>query len=468
MIVRKFGGTSVKDARALSAVLEICSAASHQGNDHTTISHTDALAQVVVLSATAGTTDTLFRLAKAAGSGDLAMMTELIDRIRNTHLQILIDAGVGTNAEVEQTLHEMSRYANGIALLGECTAQSLDMMVSFGEMLSTRIFTAMCLDAGLNATWFDVRNVLRTDTRFTSAGAQFEIIEPLANSLLSPLLVEGAIVVTQGYIGQTEDGRTTTLGRGGSDYSAAILGGVLNAREIQIWTDVSGVYSADPRQVSDARPIPHLSFNEVRELALYGAKVLHPDTISPAIERMIPVRILNTFKPNDAGTTITAEQPIDADIHAVTVLRSCVRVVVHSKSTSSAILEKLSAACVLHLASLDSHAFVIRVADEEVRVKLDVTLADTPHVSENVSIITACGPRASTASTLSRIATAVGESGIGVTESAVGAISEGASRPGAGALTLMTGTNALSVFVVCNDVDVASTLDRLHRLALGG
>lgn len=434
MIVRKFGGTSVKDASALRSVLAICSNAS-----------VAMQAQVVVLSATSGTTDLLFKLARAAGAGKVLEMQELLQHLRDKHMQILVDVGINASADVETTLHELARYANGVALLGECTPQSLDMMASFGEMLSTKIFAAMCVAEGLNATWFDVRTVLRTDTRFTSAAAQFDVIQPLADTLLKPLLVPGAIVVTQGYIGQTGDGRTTTLGRGGSDYSAAILGSVLNAEEIQIWTDVSGVYSADPRIISDARPIPRLSFNEVRELALYGAKVLHPDTISPAIERMIPVRILNTFRPADNGTLITAEQPEDADIHAVTVLRSCVRVVVHSKTTKSSTIQKLSDDCVLHMSSLDSHAFVICVTDEDARIKLDVVLADTPHVSENVSIIAACGPRASTANTLARIATAV---------------------EGVGALTMMTGTNALSVFVVCNDADVSATLHRLHALTL--
>lgn len=434
MIVRKFGGTSVQDATALGAVLSICSD-----------THNAGVTQVVVLSATSGTTDLLFSLARAAGSANQAEMHTLLQRVRDKHMQILADTGVGTSAEVESTLHELARYANGVALLGECTPQSLDMMASFGEMLSTKIFVAMCASAGLDAVWFDVRTVLRTDTRFTSAAAQFGAIQPLADTLLKPLLTSNAIVVTQGYIGETEDGRTTTLGRGGSDYSAAILGSVLDADEIQIWTDVSGVYSADPRQIADARPIPHLSFSEVRELALYGAKVLHPDTISPAIERSIPVRILNTFRPADAGTLITAEQPRDSDIHAVTVLRSCVHVVVHSGTTRSATMQKLAEQSVLHSSSLDAHVFVVRVADEEARVNLDVALADVHYVATDVGIITACGPRASTARTLGRIADAVRDIGL---------------------VALVTGPNSLSVFLVCRDEDVAAALSAVHALSV--
>lgn len=433
----------MQDASALRAVRSICAG---EANADT--------AQVVVLSATAGTTDLLFSLARVACLGNLVEMHEALQRLRDKHMQILADAGVGASAEVEATLHELSRYANGVALLGECTAQSLDMMASFGEMLSTKIFVAMCSAVGHDATWFDVRTVIRTDTRFTCAAAQFDAIQPLADTLLKPLLSPGAIVVTQGYIGQTDDGRTTTLGRGGSDYSAAILGSVLDADEIQIWTDVSGVYSADPRQIPEAHPIPFLSFSEVRELALYGAKVLHPDAISPAIERSIPVRILNTFRPSDAGTLITAAQPDDSDIHAVTVLRACVRVVVHSSTAKSATLQKLADQSVLHMSSLDAHVFVMRIADEEARVSLDVALADVPHQAPtSVSIITACGPQASTARTLARISAAVRDAGADV-------------GGGTGDISIMTGPNALSVFIVCRDEDVSAILSAVHSLSV--
>lgn len=449
MIVRKFGGTSVADASALRAVLSICTdnstIATQSKTDRQTTTATSRAAQLVVLSATSGTTNLLFALARAACADNHSEMRDILLRVRDKHLQILEDAGIGGNVEVDNTLQELSRFANGIALLGECTDQSLDMMVSFGEMLSTKIFVAMCVAAGLDATWFDVRTVLRTDTRFTSAAAQLGAIQPLAEAHLEPLLVPGAIVVTQGYIGETADGRTTTLGRGGSDYSAAILGSVLGADEIQIWTDVSGVYSADPRQISDARPIPHLSFHEVRELALYGAKVLHPGTILPAIERSIPVRILNTFRPTDIGTLITAAQPLDADIHAVTALKNCIHVAVNSSASKLPSIHKLIEQSVLHLVSLDAHVLVICVPDEATRVDVEVALAGVQHEAIDVSIIAACGPMASSAGILSRITKALAEIDI---------------------VAMMTGPSALSVFIVCREHDAPQALNAIHSLLL--
>jgi aspartate kinase len=197
---------------------------------------------------------------------------------------------------------ELELLLRGVAMLRELSPRSLDAIASVGERLSTMIFAAF-----ISAQWLDARTVLRTDTRFGEAVPQLKDIRRLARVHLVPGLAPGRVVVTQGYIGATEDGLTTTLGRGGSDYSAALLGAALGAEEVQIWTDVEGVLTCDPRIVPEALPIPELTFAEAAELAAFGAKVLHPATIQPAVEAGIPVTVRHTGRPQGRYTTISAK-----------------------------------------------------------------------------------------------------------------------------------------------------------------
>jgi aspartate kinase len=183
----------------------------------------------------------------------------------------------------------------------------MDAIASFGERLSTRLFAALLERQGIPVTHLDARMVIRTDGTFGCGAPQMRTIEALAKEHVVPHLAPGRVIVTQGYIGATEDGTTTTLGRGGSDYSAALFGAAVKADEIQIWTDVEGVLSADPRVVPNARPIPRMSFAEAAELAAFGAKVLHPATVQPAIEAGIPVSVRDTRRPEGAWTMITGE-----------------------------------------------------------------------------------------------------------------------------------------------------------------
>jgi aspartate kinase len=293
MIVLKFGGSSVADAACMRQVAGLVRVALPK-------------APLVVLSAMGKTTNGLFEAAKAAEAGDLAGAMERQRVLMAAHRNAATDLFDGAVPEaldgaLTDLFGELELLLRGVALLRELSPRSMDAIASLGERLSTRIFSAY-----VNGAWVDARTVLRTDATFGEAAPQPAAIRALAAEHLKPLLGPGRAVVSQGYIGATEDGLTTTLGRGGSDYSAALFGAALGAEEVQIWTDVEGVLTSDPRIVPEALPIPDLSFAEAAELAAFGAKVLHPATIQPAVEAGIPVTVRHTQKPEGRFTTISA------------------------------------------------------------------------------------------------------------------------------------------------------------------
>ncbi|MBK9797391.1 MAG: lysine-sensitive aspartokinase 3 [Holophagaceae bacterium] len=294
MIVLKFGGSSVADAACMRQVAELAREALPQ-------------APLVVLSAMGKTTNGLFAAAKAAETGDLAGAMEQQRLLMAAHRKAaseLFDEAVpeALDGTLTELFGELELLLRGVALLRELSPRSMDAIASLGERLSTRIFAAF-----VGGAWVDARTVMRTDNVFGEAAPQQQAIRILADQHLGPLIHVDRIVVTQGYIGATEEGYTTTLGRGGSDYSAALFGAVLGAREVQIWTDVEGVLTCDPRVVPEALPISELSFAEAAELAAFGAKVLHPATIQPAVEAHIPVTVRHTQKPRGRFTTISSE-----------------------------------------------------------------------------------------------------------------------------------------------------------------
>lgn len=297
--VLKFGGSSVAHAACMRQVGRIVK---------------DALpaSPLVVLSAMGKTTDALFRAGQAAVKGDLdGALTEaqgVFQRAREALKELLGGPPPVAVAErIAAQESELQLLLRGVALLRELTPRSMDAIASTGERLSTRVFAAYLEREGVPVTLLDAREVVRTDATFGAGVPDQAAIKVLAAERLVPCLGPGRVVVTQGYVGATEDGTTTTLGRGGSDYSAALLGAAVGADEIQIWTDVEGVLTADPRVVPAARPLERLSFAEAAELAAFGAKVLHPATVQPAVEAGIPVTVRATERPQGAFTTITAE-----------------------------------------------------------------------------------------------------------------------------------------------------------------
>jgi aspartate kinase len=302
--VLKFGGSSLADADCLRAVAAI-------------VGEALPAAPVVVLSASGDTTDDLFSAAHAARGGDIEKALGEVGAVLARHAERARGLfGEDRPAELERALaahaEELEGLLRGVALLRELSPRSMDAIAAHGERLSTRLFASLLAREERVVTWFDAREVVVTDERFGQAQPDRKRLGERARERLAPLVRPGACVVTQGYVGATPDGVTTTLGRGGSDFTAALLGAALGADEVQIWTDVEGVMSADPRVVPDALPILALSFAEAAELAFFGAKVLHPATMAPAVAKDIPIRVLNSFRPEQPGTSVVARPEADA------------------------------------------------------------------------------------------------------------------------------------------------------------
>ena len=300
-VVLKFGGTSVADAAAVRRL--------------TSIVRHEAQPSVVVVSALAGVTDALLTLADLARAGERSEVDRAIGLLQERHLELANSvADRARRALVAEAVNRMfDELRADVAMIEESRGASpgmLDRLAASGELLSSRIVASALAGAGLPAAWVDARRVIVTDDVHTRAVPQMEATCQSVGRELAPYLGRGYLPVVGGFVGATPDGRTTTLGRGGSDYSAAIIGACLGAREIQIWTDVDGMLTADPRLVEGPRVVSHLSFAQAYELAYYGAKVLHPGTIEPAVAHDIPVRVLNSRRPDAIGTKITATAPV--------------------------------------------------------------------------------------------------------------------------------------------------------------
>lgn len=303
-VIMKFGGTSVADAGRLRGVAALAAARAGSG-------------VLLVLSALSKVTDSLFAAGRAAVAGQeaeaLALLKAVIERHRAVAAELFAGAPIpgAVEAALAAAEAELGSVLKGAALLGALPDRSMDILAGRGELLSTAILAAF-----VGAPWIDARTVMRTDSRFGCAKPLVAEIKALAAERILPLIGPGKIAVTQGYIGADAGGASTTLGRGGSDYSASLFGAALGASEIQIWTDVEGILTCDPRVVPSARPVEFLGYDEAAELAAFGAKVLHPATILPAVELGIPVTVRNSMVPDGRFTTISREsasgQPVTA------------------------------------------------------------------------------------------------------------------------------------------------------------
>src|SRR5262249_42673814 len=267
-------------------------------------------APVVVVSALAGVTDTLVSIAQLAEDGAVDRAARALQALLGRHISVATAVTSSSRdavlADVRHEFDELIGLVHALAVLREVSPRSRDAVLAVGEVVSSRIVAAACADRDLPAAWIDARMVLVTDAEHTAAAPDMDATCRRATEQLAPVIRDGRIAVLGGFIGATPAGITSTLGRGGSDYSAAIFGACLDVDEIQIWTDVDGMLTADPRIVPQPRLVPQLSFAEASELAYFGAKVLHPSTILPAVGKNIPVRILNSRRPENTGTLITA------------------------------------------------------------------------------------------------------------------------------------------------------------------
>jgi aspartate kinase len=303
--VLKFGGTSVADAAALQRVVGLVRQAQR------------GTRPIVVVSALAGVTDALLAAADAAANGDAQRMRPQLDALLERHADLAgrlarPEGAKGVRAVLGRASGEIADLLTRIAEQPGRRPALGDEIASYGERLSAALVTAVLLAADVPARYVDARHCLITDDTYGRATPLVPDTEQRTRAELAPLLDCRLVPVLGGYIGATLEGVTTTLGRGGSDYSAALVGAAVAAAELQIWTDVSGVLTADPRVVPGARTIPSLSYAEAAELAYFGAKVLHPKTIQPAMERDIPVRICNSHAPDDPGTVVTARGEVRA------------------------------------------------------------------------------------------------------------------------------------------------------------
>ena len=361
MIVMKFGGTSVEDAAAIDRSCEIVAQRKNRR-------------PLVVVSALAGTTNGLLEAGRLAADGSLDKAVVIIDGLEKRHVELL----PSTAGDFEK-LRELLR---ALSAIGELSARTQDVIVSYGEVLSSQIFADRMRKHGHDTVHVDSRHCIVTDANFGKASPLINLTERKLETHCRPHIDAGRIVVMGGFIGSTEKGITTTLGRGASDYSAAIIGAAMGAEEIQIWTDVDGLMTTDPRIVRSAWKVKEISFNEASELAYFGAKVLHPLTVMPAVQKNIPVYILNSRKPEGTGTRITTEaRPCTNLIKAIAVKRGITAVTVTSSRMLGAhgFLKALFEVFDRHRTSVD----MIATSEVSVSVTLDST-SSLPAIIEDL------------------------------------------------------------------------------------
>jgi aspartate kinase len=299
MIICKFGGTSVADGPAITRLINIVRARVPER-------------PVIVVSALARVTDTLLNLARRAGMADQAELEAGVSTLLERHEQVARDVPGGAVAlDAISADAAALRQELGCVRRRMATPAELDAIAGRGELWSSRLVAAALAGAGLDAAWVDIRPVMATDDRFTRATPYVQVLNTRARESLRPLIDDGRIPVTQGFIGATATGVPTTLGRGGSDFTAALLGAALEADRVEIWTDVNGLMTADPRIVPTARTLPAASYEEAAELATFGARILHPATALPLVRAGIPIVILNANSPERPGTTIEPEAQLD-------------------------------------------------------------------------------------------------------------------------------------------------------------
>jgi aspartate kinase len=444
VIVMKFGGTSVKDVEAVARLVRIVSR--------------ERRPRLVVVSALSGVTDALLEVARLAEAGDGARAREAVRDLHRRHeaMAAIVRATprrASLLATTDALFDELAAIAHALAVVEEVSPRSADAIVAFGELASSRIVAAALEDAGLPARWLDPRAVLVTDAQHGAAVPDREATDERLRSLVRPLLAEGLVPVVGGFVGATAGGVATTLGRGGSDYSAALFGAGLEADEIQIWTDVDGMLTADPRLVAGPRVVPRLSFDEASELAYFGAKVLHPSTILPAVGRGIPVRILNSHRPEGPGTLITrSAEHGDGGPAAIACKRGLTRIDIASSRM------------------LMAYGFLRRVFEVFERFRTPVDVVTTSEVSVSVTIDDRRGLEGIVAE-LQTFADVASEDGMAIV-CAVGERLRTDTRLATRVLGALEGLplamvsqggSRKNITVVLPDADAPAAMERLHR-----
>jgi aspartate kinase len=439
MIVMKFGGSSVATAERIGNVVQI-------------VKGRLARKPIVVASAFRGVTDDLFRLGEESVKGQ----TPPIEPLQARHQEAIRELKLQKTDLLKPLYEELSVLLKGISLVKELTPRTLDYVVSFGERFSTRIIAEAFTQAGVPAEQHDAFDIgLLTNTEF--GGAQ---PLPEADAELKRHLTRMTrLPIVTGYVGKTKSGDITTLGRNGSDYSATILGAAVDAEEIEIWSDVDGIMTADPRLAPTARPIDGLTFAEASELAYYGGKVLHPATITPAVRKRIPVRCLNTFKPDHPGTVITAEarssmtgpKSIAHNLHNLILTVSTPRM-------------------------LQGHGFLARIFDIFGRHRISIDMVSTSEVSVSVTLDSSRNLEAAvqdlrefaevTVEKDRAIICVVGE-GLRSTCGVAGDVFLALKEAGINVLMISQGASKINIALVVDDADCQKAVQALHRKFFG-
>lgn len=444
MVVMKFGGTSVRDGDAVRRVVGVVDREKRR--------------TLVVVSALAGVTDGLLELASQVEGGDGAGARETVQALRIRHHEMADLAQTPERkaellSRLDALFDQLDSIVKALAVVEEVSARSRDTIQSFGEIPSSFIVAAALEAGGVRARAVDPREILVTDTRHMAAQPDVEATDERLRTVVAPLVEEGIVPVIGGFIGASPSGLTTTLGRGGSDYSAALFGAGLGAAEIQIWTDVDGMLTADPRIVTESRVVPRLSFDEASELAYFGAKVLHPSTIVPAVRKDIPVRILNSHRPEAPGTLITRESVRAATGPAAI---ACKRGLTRLDIASTRMLM--------------AYGFLRRVFEVFERYRTPVDVVTTSEVSVSVTIEDRSHLEA-IQTELSEFAEVSSEDGMAI----VCGVGEGLRHDASlathflGALEglplamVSQGGSRQNITVVLRDGDVAGAMERLHR-----
>jgi aspartate kinase len=460
LIIMKFGGTSVGSVAALQQVADIVKKARERGNE-----------VVVVVSAMSGVTDLLLGGARQAETGDTATADRARQEILAKHNQVIEALLTGSewyasvSSEIGLLLDEFEALCHSISVLGELTPRALDVIAGMGERMSVRQAAAVLERHGVRARAVDATQIIVTDDQYGAASPLMPVTSERSQALLNPLLAEGITPVVPGFIGATEAGIPTTMGRGGSDYSATILARALGADEVWIWTDVDGVLTADPRIVPDARVIPLLSYSEVSELAYFGAKVLHPRTIRPVIEQDIPLWVKNTFNPSCPGTRIVrTPESTPGTVKAVAAIRGLSLVTVEGRGmmgvpgiaarTFSAVASQGASVLMISQSSSEqSICFVIpadavppvlHAIEEEMALELARRDVDRVWALDDVVIITAVGAgMRSTPGVAARVFGAAGQANVNV-------------------IAIAQGSSDCSVSIVVAADDAARAIQQIH------
>ena len=463
-ITMKFGGTSVGDADAIEQVIRILTQSQAGGNQ-----------VLAIVSAMAGTTDALIESIDAAISGNKWGYLSLSRNIRDKHEEantLLLPAGKARdelNSTINSILDEHIQLCDAINILREATPRIYDAIVSIGERLSSRIIAAALSQRGVNAMQIDAHQYIVTDDQYQNAEPIWDATRENIQSNLVPEIEAGVLPIITGFMGATVNGDITTLGRGGSDFSAAIFAACSDSDELIIWTDVDGVLTTDPRIDNRAKVIPHISYQEVGELAYYGAKVLHPKTVQPIIDQGIPLYVRNTFNPQNIGTLISAEmQASEGIIKAVTGVRNISLMTVKGRGMLG--VPGIAGRTFLATAAADASILIIsqssseqsicfavindkaQAAKEAIEVELAQEIArhdvDSVDVLENVVIITTVGAgMRGTPGIAGRVFTTLGEKALNV-------------------LAIAQGSSECSISCVLHESDLVPAVTALHELAL--